>query len=46
MKNNLRTMGYTKFGVRFFYQVQVVWIEADYCFSLTAQDVEMLESVQ
>jgi hypothetical protein len=40
MKNNLRTVGYTSLKI---YRVQVVWIEADYCFPLTAQDDEVLE---
>jgi hypothetical protein len=43
VKNNLCTIRYTKLRV---YQVQVVWIEADYCFSLTAQDDKMLEVIQ
>ena len=43
MKNNLRTVGYTSLKI---YRVQVVWIEADYCFPLTAQDGEVLEGIQ
>jgi len=43
VKNNFCAIGYTKSRI---YQVQVVGIEADYCFSLTAQDDEMLQVIQ
>jgi hypothetical protein len=47
VENSLHTsIGYVRLMVRLVYLTQVVRIEADYWFSLTAQDDKMLEDIQ
>ena len=46
VENNLRATGYARSMVRLVYLPQVVRIEADYRFPLTAQNNKMLEGIQ
>jgi hypothetical protein len=46
VENNLRAIGYVRSTVRLVYLTQVIRIEADYWFPLTAQDDKMLEGIQ